>query len=57
MTEAEAGKLPMHLQLQEERLTKALSNLRDAYELAIKVEEQLKDTLHNAKQLLDENNS
>lgn len=55
MTQAEAGKLPEHLQKQEDKLLVALTNLREAYDLAIKAEEQLKDTLLSAKQTLDEN--
>lgn len=56
MTTEDAGKLPPHLQKQEARLTEALANLRTAYGIAIKAEEQLKDTLQHAKQMLDENN-
>ena len=47
------GKLPLHLRKQEEKLTEALVHLRMAYDIAIRAEVQLKDTLHNAKELLD----
>jgi len=50
------GKLPLHLQKQEVKLEEALANLRAAYDIAIKAEEQLKNTLHNAKEVLDNNN-
>lgn len=56
MTNAEAGKLPEHLQKQEEKLSEALVNLRAAYDLAIRAEEQLKITLQSAEKVLDENN-
>ncbi len=55
MTE-EIGKLPMHLQKQEEKLGEALANLKTAYDIAIGAEEQLKNTLMSAKRMLDENN-
>lgn len=55
MTQAEAGKLPQHLQKQEDRLLAALSALRAAYDLAIRAEEQLKVTLQSAERVLDEN--
>lgn len=56
MTSVEAGKLPEHLQKQEDRLIEALTNLRAAYTTAIRVEEQLKVTLLSAEKVLDENN-
>lgn len=56
MTEAEAGKLPLHLQLQEDKLVVALAALKSAYAVAIGAQEQLKVTLEHAKQMLDENN-
>lgn len=56
MTQAEAGKLPQHLQKQEDKLMEALTALRGAYDLAIRAEEQLKVTLQNAEKVLDENN-
>lgn len=56
MTHAEAGKLPQHLQKQEQVLEEALGNLRAAYRLAIHTEEQLKAALQNAERVLDENN-
>jgi len=56
MTQAEAGKLPMHLQLQEEKLLVALASLKEAYGVAISAEEQLKTTLQSAKDVLDQNN-
>lgn len=55
MTDGE-GKLPPHLQKKEQELSEALANLRAAYDIAIKAEEQLKDTLHLAKETLDQNN-
>lgn len=55
MTNGE-GKLPPYLQKQEVKLEEALAHLRSAYEIAIKAEEQLKNTLHNAKEILDKNN-
>lgn len=55
MTNAEAGKLPEHLQKQEGKLVMALTNLRAAYDLAIRAEEQLKVTLQNAERVLDDN--
>lgn len=56
MTREEAGKLPQHLQKQEDRLVEALANLRKAYDLAIQVGEQLKVTLQSVEKVLDENN-
>lgn len=56
MTSEEAGKLPQHLQKQEDKLVEALANLRKAYDLAIQVEEQLKVTLQSVERVLDENN-
>ena len=53
MSEEEEGKLPQYLQKQEERLGEALHNLRLAYDIAIRAEVQLRDTLSNAKDLLD----
>lgn len=55
MTQEEAGKLPQHLQKQEDKLVAALANLRKAYDLAIQVEEQLKVTLQSVERVLDEN--
>lgn len=56
MTSQEAGRLPQHLQEKEVELTQALSNLRGAYNEAIRAEEQLKVTLQRAERVLDENN-
>lgn len=46
----------MHLLLQEEKLIAALAHLRSAYVVAIRAEEQLKETLHSAKEVLEQNN-
>lgn len=52
----EREKFPLHLQKQEVKLEEALTRLRSAYDIAIKAEEQLKDTLHSAKEMLEQNN-
>lgn len=56
MTQAEAGKLPEKLQLQEDKLRETLANLKIASVEAIRAGDRLQEVLQEAKNVLDQNN-